>query len=76
MGHSIYVSCFLGSLDKWLYVAIGRNERHLGLKILLHTIKDNIINHCELFLPKVKSKGRSKLKKANAKIHKLVHERD
>ncbi len=42
------------NLDKWLYVAIGRNERHLGLKILLHTIKDNIVNHCEFFVQKLK----------------------
>jgi hypothetical protein len=42
------------NLDKWLYVAIGRNERHLDLKFLLHTIKDNIVNHWEFFSSKVK----------------------
>jgi hypothetical protein len=38
-----------------------------------YTIKDNIVNHCENIFPKVKKvKGRWKLKKAKAKIHKLV----
>ncbi len=42
------------NLDKWLYVVIGRNERHLNLKILLHSIKDNIVTHCDNIFPKVK----------------------
>ncbi len=42
------------NLDKWLYVAIGRNERHLNLKFFLHPIKDNIVNHCDNIFPKVK----------------------